>query len=254
MNCYSWFPRKHLSDLKLKYAFVILNSGISNKERVLKLWSRASYRVLVDGAANRWFHMLQSETKTFDESPNLVTGDFDSICPKVREYFETKVTTCKVIFTPDQELTDFTKSLKEIATRIPTTEQIEAVYAYTEYSGRLDQIFGLFQSLFLATRIDSLPPVFLISSNSIDWLLLPGRHKIDLTSDSNSNIQDLETYNCGLIPLGEPCNNVITSGLKWNLSKGQILAFGKLISTSNKIVNDIVTIENETPLIWTMEI
>ena len=52
MNYYSWYPRRNLSSLDWKYAFVILNSGISNEERVVELWNHACYRVLVDGAAN----------------------------------------------------------------------------------------------------------------------------------------------------------------------------------------------------------
>ena len=255
MNYYSWYPRRNLSSLDWKYAFVILNSGISNRERVVELWNHACYRVLVDGAANNWFYLSQNRSDIFlKATPSLVTGDFDSICHEVKEYFEKKVPNCEVICTPDQELTDFTKSLREIADRISKKERIEAVYAYTEYWGRLDQIFGVFQTLFQACQIEGLPPVFLISSNSIDWLLTPGKHIIDLTSEANSQLKELEKCHCGIIPLGEQCKNVITSGLKWNLCKGQKLAFGTLISTGNKFSNEIVEIENESPLIWTMEI
>ena len=199
--------------------------------------------------------MSQTKSDLFSRAaPCLVTGDFDSICPKVKDYYEKKVPNCEVICTPDQNLTDFAKSLLQIAEKIPNEEQLEAVYAYTEYGGRLDQIFGVFHALFHATQIEGLPPVFLISPNSIDWVLAPGKHIIDLTSEPNSDLKELEKSHCGIIPLGEPCNNVITSGLKWNLSRGQTLSFGTSISTGNKFISNIVEIKNESPLIWTMEI
>ena len=117
--------------------------------------------------------------------------------------------------------------------------------------------FGIFETLFHAIKIVNLPPVFLISSNSIDWLLPPGSHTIDLqvneTSFEHNTALKVEDCHCGLIPLGEPCTNVKTSGLKWNLCGTQTLAFGTLVSTSNRFSKKVVTVENQKPLIWTME-
>jgi thiamine pyrophosphokinase len=105
---------------------------------------------------------------------------FDSICPKIRKYYETEVSKCKVICTPDQCFTDFTKALQEVAKEIHNLKDIEMVYAFAEYGGRLDHLFGLFQTLFEATNIPDLPPVHLVNSNSIAWLLQPGKHTISL--------------------------------------------------------------------------
>ena len=159
--------------------------------------------------------------------------------------------------TPCQDSTDFTKALQQVPLRIPNIKDIEEIYTFVEYGGRLDHIFSFFETLFEARNIDNLPPVFIISSFTTDWLLQPGTHHINFHEKAIS-INTKSTYyskrrHCGIIPLGNPCTKVNTTGLKWNLCDKQTLAFGTLISTSNEYIDNIATIEVDTPVIWTME-
>ena len=259
INSYTWYPRKLWSPNPSKYALVVLNTNISNQDRLIQLWNHASFRVLVDGAANNWFKLSQVRKENITEPiPDLITGDFDSINPDIRKYYEAKVPICQVIETPNQDFTDFTKALQQIPKNILKQKDIEEIYTFAEYGGRLDHIFGFFETLFQARNIPKLPPVFIVSSYTTDWLLQPGKHSICLHDDSVHTLkQDFHTDNqnnhCGIIPIGETCTEMITTGLKWNINRKQNLAFGTLVSTSNEFIDKVVIIETNKPVIWTME-
>jgi thiamine pyrophosphokinase len=78
------------------------------------------------------------------------------------------------------------------------------------------------------------------------FLLLPGyKHLI-------KPITALEGPICGLIPLGGPCDNVTTKGLRWNLHESK-LAFGSLVSSSNMLDADEIEVTTDAPLVWTIE-
>jgi len=134
---------------------------------------------------------------------------------------------------------------------------IDVVYAYVENSGRLDQIMANIQTLFLSDEYLPCNPVYLINSQSISWLLQPGKHNIHLSQEILSTVDNdsdmvLDHLHCGLIPLAGP-TLVTTSGLKWNLKQDE-LKFGALISTSNAFASKEVVIETDKPLLWTMDI
>ena len=107
---------------------------------------------------------------------------------------------------------------------------------------------GLFETLFQASLMTGLPNVLLISSYTTDWLLLPGTHTISFDNDDKSSHQTTSPNisrlkHCGIIPLGQPCTRIETTGLRWNLERNQTLAFGKLISTSNECSDETIIID-----------
>lgn len=86
---------------------------------------------------------------------------------------------------------------------------------------------------------------------SLMLYLTPGVHRIYPSLRLESRI------GCGFYPICSEKSMVATDGLKWNvgeLSKEPHefteINFKKLISTSNEIVAETVTIETSDPLLW----
>ena len=230
------------------FALCVLNQPVLSPGRLVSLWASSVYRVTVDGGTSVWAEIVSKCPQDLHtEPPDLVTGDFDSARSEHVEHYE--ALGAKIVETPDQDDTDFTKCLRQLSEEMKTNDKladVEAVFAFVETSGRLDQVMANLQSLFLAPDILA-TPLYLVSSLSLTWLLPAGRHEIQTAGFVS------DTTNCGLIPLAGR-TVVTTTGLKWNLT-GDSLAFGGLVSSSNGFdrSRDIVTVETDSPLLWTMD-
>ncbi|KAK3736181.1 hypothetical protein QZH41_017003 [Actinostola sp. cb2023] len=235
-------PLKYLSKSvnDEKIALLVLNCPLQVLEKKLNiLWQKAVITVAADGAANHLHNLARQEHQFV---PNVITGDFDSVEEHVLEYFRKQGT--EIVHTPDQDYTDFTKALKFMLAK-PNLEYDVIVVLGGMMGSRIDHFFGNFHTLYHATKMTD-KDVFLIIDDSVNVILRPGKHTIHVGTG-------LEGDWCGIIPVGQPCKSITTTGLKWNLDHGTLDFQTGIISTSNTWDGSkVVTVDVSDPVLWTM--
>jgi thiamine pyrophosphokinase len=270
-----WKPLDSFQDKNtVSSALIILNQPIDEKnEGFLKLlWSKSSVRLCADGAANRLYEWSIRHNFELNYVPDYICGDLDSLRPEVKEFYIKFG--CKVVRLHNQDLTDFLKTLKFSINCLKNSKfdkdlfdnencfkelnlkqvNFEYIYILCNFSGRLDHSLANLNTLYkinLVANNDKYVKIFMVSEESVTFLLNEGMNHIDL-----SNNRLCGTY-CGLFPLNK-ASIVTTKGLKWNFTNQQC-SFDDLISSSNefdltKNDNSSVFIETDNPILWTMSI
>ena len=158
---------------------------------------------------------------------------------------------CTIEKDPNQDNNDLDKALialRKMQNKIKTDSPFQTRVC-SAFGGRFDQTMASIQALIRHQSHwnHTSTTITMYTEETCAMLLEPGiLHKIH----RNSNI---EGPHCGLIPIGQRCEFVKTNGLEWNLDNNS-LEFGGLVSTSNRIIGDEVTVLCSHPLLWTMEL
>ncbi|KAH8382212.1 hypothetical protein KR009_002354 [Drosophila setifemur] len=251
---FKWTPGNLISEnFKLGengHVCVVLNRQIQVPAHVVKLlWKNAAVRCAVDGGSNHWREFVVEQALTKRSSGNkesaplepldVITGDFDSITEDTVDFFKTT----PKIHTPDQDATDFTKAIS-VLQPVMTQRKVTDVVVFHDTSGRLDQVMANLNTLYKSQKDNC--NVFLLSGDSVTWLLRPGKHTIQVPIDLVTSQRW-----CSLMPVGSTAHNVTTTGLKWNLYHAQ-MEFGGMVSTSNTYATEFVQVETDANLIWSM--
>ncbi|CAJ2632032.1 unnamed protein product [Trifolium pratense] len=233
-------PSDNNSSVSLKYALVILNQNLPKFTPLL--WDHAHIRVCADGGANRVFDEMPLCFPKLNPSnvrtrykPDAIKGDMDSIRTEGTKIIDES---------EDQDTTDLHKCVAYIRDLTPDTDKSElCILAVGALGGRFDHEMGNINVLcrFSNTR------VILLSDDCLIHLLPKNHsHKIFIQSS-------VEGPHCGLVPIGMPSGSSTTTGLKWDLNETE-MRFGGLVSTSNIIKGDIVTVQSDSDLLWTISI
>ncbi|XP_020811277.1 thiamin pyrophosphokinase 1 [Drosophila serrata] len=251
---YKWTPGDLINEnFKLGengHVCVVLNRQIQVPPHVVTLlWKNAAVRCAVDGGSNHWRNFVLDQVlskRSKDEIVNaplepldVITGDFDSITEETVDFFKTT----PKIHTPDQDATDFTKAIA-VLQPVMAQRNIQDVVVFHDTSGRLDHVMANLNTLYKSQKDNC--NVFLLSGDSVTWLLRPGKHTIKIPVDLVTSQRW-----CSLMPVGASAHNVTTTGLKWNLYHTQ-MEFGGMVSTSNTYSTEFVQVETDANLIWSM--
>ncbi|XP_027348890.1 thiamine pyrophosphokinase 2 isoform X1 [Abrus precatorius] len=234
--------------ISLNYALVVLNQSLPRFAPLL--WDHAQLRVCADGGANRvydemplFFPQQQPSHVRTRYKPDVIKGDMDSIRTEVLEFYK-KLGTQIIDESHDQDTTDLHKCVTYIRDLTPSIDQSAlCILVAGALGGRFDHEIGNINVLcrFSNTRI------ILLSDDCLIHLLPKNHcHKILIQSS-------VEGPHCGLVPIGMPSGSSTTTGLKWDLND-MAMRFGGLISTSNIVKGDIVTVQSDSDLLWTISI
>ncbi|KAJ0699313.1 putative thiamine diphosphokinase [Helianthus annuus] len=202
--------------LPTTHALIILNQRLPKFSPLL--WEHAKVRVCADGGANR----------LFDNMPELFHDEHDDVSV-IRERYK-----------PDVIKGDMDSIRPDV---LNFYRNLLCILVAGALGGRFDHEMGNVNTLcrFSTTRI------ILLSDDCLIQLLPSTRHhEIHVLSS-------VEGPHCGLIPIGTPSGSSTTTGLEWNLDNME-MRFGGLVSTSNIVKGETVTVRSDSDLLWTISL
>lgn len=99
--------------------------------------------------------------------------------------------------------------------------QIVNIFTVLDFSGRIDHILSQINTLHKAADLVIGIDLYLLTKNSVSWLLQPGQHCIRIPDRFVA-----DKYWCSHVPVGSRCC-VTTSGLKWDLGEQNFMQLGR---------------------------
>lgn len=201
-----------------------------------------------DSEITPWLILIQDDL-------DVIVGDLDSLTTTTREHFTTRSRPTKVIHDSDQYSTDFGKAVNHIRASSTSSSSSSSanspmdIVAMGGLGGRVDQ--GLSQlhhlHLFQTDPHYAQGRMFLVSGESLTFLLKTGRHRIHVrekdAAGGNAMADVFDKY-VGIVPVKEP-SVISTRGLEWDVEDWKT-EIGGMISTSNHVLPETVVVEVET--------
>ncbi|KAL5328335.1 hypothetical protein ACEPPN_001834 [Leptodophora sp. 'Broadleaf-Isolate-01'] len=240
-DIFSATPKNHKP-----FAILVLNQALRLPAAVYsRLWASSIFKVAADGGANRLYDL--NTQNGIDLTVDAVIGDLDSLFFEVRKYWESK--NVPVIYDPDQYSTDFGKAVKYI--RSSRARETTDIVVIGGLGGRVDQGMATLSHLYTFQQDPGYATgrMYLLSSESITFVLKTGKHKIK-AKDGFDGIK--LGKHVGIIPLKEP-SVITTNGLEWDVQKWETEVGGQM-STSNHVKEELVTIETTKDVLFTIDL
>lgn len=210
----------------------------------------AHLHLCADGGANRVYDEMPLLFPREDPSdvrsrykPEVIKGDMDSVREDVLGFYA-NLGTEVVDESQDQDTTDLHKCIEYIRDFTSDIDKSNiCILVAGALGGRFDHEIG---NINVLCRFSSLRIILL----SDDCLI----HLLPRTHCHEIHIQpSVEGPHCGLVPIGMPSKSTTTTGLQWDLDNTE-MSFGGLISTSNIVKEEKITVRSDSDLLWTISI
>ncbi|RCK60777.1 Thiamine pyrophosphokinase [Candida viswanathii] len=248
-------PFLHLSEQPLFGAnkvLLILNQRIDID--LISLCKKCDIIVCADGGANQLYDYFPDEQSRIRYLPCYIVGDFDSLRPQVKSYYESRG--CIIIPQSTQYSNDFMKciyciqlhyelknthwhemidtvnGLAELWESIPHSNHEVKLYVLNAIGGRFDQSIQSINQLYILNQSYPNLSLFFITAYDVIFLLKKGENYV--TYESRSVFCKEGIPSCGLLPMGDKCVVLNTFGLKYDVREWTSQMLGK-VSSSNSI-------------------
>jgi thiamine pyrophosphokinase len=270
------------------FSLIVLNQPLSLRPAIYQtIFTRAKHIVAADGGANRLYNLSRSSVTKFSPEltstttsssssassqnstldPTLIIGDLDSLLPSVRSHYASKG--IEILQDPDQYSTDFGKAYNWLRKQ---QDEKQDIIVFGGLGGRVDQGLSVLHHLYMFQSDEEYEKgmMYLISDESISFLLRKGRHRIRVKDAMFSFKQPEDDVkgkvdgkgegevkwglgkHIGIIPMKEPCM-ITTKGLEWDVEDWKT-EFGGMISTSNWVKEEWVDVESSGDVLFTIDI
>ncbi|KAJ6972963.1 thiamine pyrophosphokinase 1 isoform X2 [Populus alba x Populus x berolinensis] len=144
----------------------------------------------------------------------------------------------------DQDTTDLHKCVAYIRDLTPNSDKSNlCILVAGALGGRFDHEAGNMNVLYRFSTMR----LILLSDDCLIYLL-PSTHLHEIYIQSS-----VEGPHCGLIPIGMPSGSTTTTGLQWDLNNTE-MRFGDVVSTSNLVRGEKITVQSSSDLLWTISI
>jgi len=173
---------------------------------------------------------------------DVIIGDLDSLTGASQSYFEEATGgKVQVIRDRDQDSSDFTKALRHIRER--KTGSDNHIVCMGGLGGRVDQGLSQLHHLYMFQTSPTYAEgrVYLVSGESLTFLLKAGTHRIHVREQKQTKSEDVFEKYVGIIPIREP-SVISTKGLEWDV-EDWLTEFGGQISTSNHVLPETEVVE-----------
>ncbi|EPE10920.1 thiamine pyrophosphokinase [Ophiostoma piceae UAMH 11346] len=268
---YEWFPARLLQHVPLAppdpLAVVILNQPLDSPEILTRVFPKTKFKVAADGGANQLYAIPKGSELGLHDI-DVIIGDLDSVTPQVRSYFEEHTPAAEIVHDDDQYSTDFTKAVKYVRERYLGID----VVAIGGLGGRIDQGISQLHHLYLFDEPrdiargrykvdwgqgDGSDPggrTYLLSPDSIAFLLRPGHHRIHVREKRGNGEPGEEVFakHVGILPMQGP-SVISTAGLEWDITDWPT-EFGGQMSTSNHVLpeTEVVEVVTDRSVVFTI--
>ncbi|GMS92504.1 hypothetical protein PENTCL1PPCAC_14679, partial [Pristionchus entomophagus] len=178
------------------------------------------------------------------QSPTAICGHVKGLGELTKKLYREKQ--CEFAADLNENRSDLIDSLDFLrgAKAVPTIVVLGGI------SGRADRMLATLHALVLSQSLSSrafIPPfIFVLDGDNLLCVLRQGSHRFQF---DRSHLTDV----CGIAPICQSETLVTTSGFRWNLQRSP-LSFAEVISTSNELTSEEITVNNSAPVILTFEL